>query len=90
MLALAAMVCNPQAYEPNLSGLLRPVGYCRFDALRMDTEGDACLAQEIMEFILKAHKLTMQMVVEELDGMGDYWKDGLGPKLDISCLEKYR
>lgn len=88
-LALAAMVCEPESYEPKRVNSDRPPGYCRFDALRMEIETDTLLAQQIMKFILKSHGLDLQAAISELHDMGEDWKDGSGAELDLSCLAKF-
>lgn len=89
MLALAAMVCDPQTYEPRRNEEERPLGRCRYDTLRMETENDTRLAQQIMHFMLKAHRLDLEAVKKELNNMGEDWKDGSGTEFDLSCLKRF-
>lgn len=89
ILALAVMVCNPEAYEPHRDEEDRPHGHCRYDILRMETEEDTRLAQCIVRYILKSHKLSLDAAHAELADMGDDWKDGTGSVFDLSCLEQF-
>lgn len=89
ILALAAMVCQPEDYEPSRSEDDRPLGLPRYDLLRAEVENDSRLAKQIMTFIIRQHGLTLDDVMKELDDMGADWKDGTRETLDLSCLDTF-
>jgi hypothetical protein len=89
ILALAAMICEPELYEPDRDEEAMPPALAKYDLLRLESEADAQLAHKVIKCILDAYQLDLPAVQKELDQMGKNYKDGTASKISLSCLNGF-
>jgi hypothetical protein len=89
ILALAAMVCEPELYEPDRDAECIPPALARYNLLRLESESDAKLAQKVIKCILDTYQLDLPAVQKELDQMGKDYKDGTASEINLSCLKGF-
>jgi hypothetical protein len=87
ILALIAMICDPDLYVPDRDEESLPPGLSKWDLMRLEMQADSERARVVAGFIMQSHELTLEAVKAELERMGDNWKDGTVAKMDLSSLK---
>ena len=86
ILALAAMVLNPERYRPHAANTPSRARLSACDLTRLETDADRQRAVNIIRTILATHEITEEQLEAELDVGGVDWAKAGDKEIDLSCL----